>query len=115
MLLARDRVPHLSGWWHSLLASSHLPLLQLLEEGAANLEVWSPRIDIFERFHERPIKFLHEVDANDTASPTLPPNRVNQDTIEVACCLVDEVLDFYRHLVHVIEEKLAIVVQPVER
>ena len=39
LLRARDRVPSLRSLWKALFAPAHLPLLQLLQEGASQLEV----------------------------------------------------------------------------
>lgn len=110
----RDRVPDLSDGRETLLASPELPLLQLLQEGASDLEVRPARVDVLEGLHERPVVLLHEVDANDAASAALAPDRVDEDAVELVGSLVDEILDLVRNLVIVVEEELAVVIKPVE-
>ena len=103
-------LPKLSHGWIALTAPSHLPLLQLLQEWASDLQIWPSWVDELERLHHWPIELLHQVDAYDAAGAALTTDWVHQDAIVLICSLVDEVLDLVSDLIVVIEQKLSVVI-----
>ena len=111
----RHGFPQLSHLRVALTSSAYLPLLQLLQERASDLQIRPPRIDELKCFHHWPVKLLHQVDADDATGATLSSDWVHKNSIVLISCLVDEVLNLVCHLVIFIKEELTIVIQPVER
>jgi len=111
----RDFSPALSLRPNSLDSESILIALQLCKEAGSHLKVRSARVEELESFVETPLVAAHKESSNDEAGSVLGLDRLNEYTLMVVDGFFHKLIDLLRDLLSGIEQRLLLIILPVER
>ena len=114
LCLEREVVEVEREWSKASVAKPLLELLQLLDESAPDLEIWSPRVKELERFKHRPAVLAHEVGSQDGRRSALASDGVDKHRLVLLDRVLDEVEYGLCGGIFSVENNLILEVHPLE-
>ena len=100
---------------NALDSESVLVALQLIEETRSHFEIRSARVQKLKSFVQTPLVAAHEKSGNDETGSVLRLDRLNEDTLVIVDGFFHELVDLLGDLLCGVEQRLLLVVLPVER